>query len=115
MKRVLIYRHPNCERCARIARVHHACDWFGRIVTSTEAPPDGRPLVPGRIVVIDLVRKVRVRGADAFAFICRQVPLYWPAFLLLWIPAVRRRVAREIDPDATEDCATAAGVAHPTS
>ena len=114
MKRVLIHRHPNCERCARIARIHHVTDWFNRIDTTTAIPPSG-PLVPGRIVVIDLVRGVRVCGAEAVAFIWRQVPLYWPMLALLWIPAVRRRIAREIDPDVAEHCATAAGAAHPTS
>ena len=64
--------------------------------------------------MIDLVGGGRVRGAAAFALICRQVPLYWPMLALLWIPAVRRRVDREIDPDVAGDCAAAADVAHPT-
>lgn len=114
MKRVLIYRHPDCERCARIARLHRLFDWLGRISTSTATPPGG-PLVPGRIVVIDLVRHVRVRGVDAVALICRHVLPYWPMLVLLRIPAVRRKVAHDIDPDLAEDCAAAGGVAHPTS
>lgn len=71
--------------------------------------------MPGRIIMIDLVRHVRVRDADAFALICRHIPLYWPMLALLRIPAVCRKVAHDIDPDAAEDCAAAGGVAHPTS
>mgnify|MGYP001552041526 CR=1 FL=1 len=114
MKRVVIYRHPECRRCARFARVHHALDWLGRLATSTDVPPGG-PLVPGRIAVVDLATRRRVGGAEAFALICRQVPAYWPLLALLGIPAARRRFAREFDPGATEGCQPAPGGAHPLS
>lgn len=114
MKRVLIHRHPACARCARIARVHHAFDWLDRVETTTATPASG-PLEPGRIVIIDLTTGKRVRGAAGFALICRQIPAYRLLLPLLWIPAVRRAIAREIDPESTEDCHAAAGVAHHAS
>lgn len=100
MKRVMIHRHPDCARCARIARVHRAFDWLNRIAVSTAAPPGGA-VRRGQIAVIDLATGARVRGADGFRLICRNVPAYGLLLPLLHVPAFRRRMEREIDPGAT--------------
>jgi hypothetical protein len=94
MKTVLIHRHPNCDRCARIARVHHAFDWIGRVSDTTETPRSG-PLRLGEIAVEDLRTGVLHHGVDAFREICRAVPLYTPLLPLLRVPAFRRLVERE--------------------
>lgn len=112
MKRIVIYRHPDCAKCARYARTHHTLDWLNRIVTATATPPTGQLRV-GQIVVEEL-RTGRVhRGAEAFRLICRQVPLYWPFLPLLWVPALRRAIAREINAGEDEHCQAGAAVASP--
>ena len=95
MKRILIYRHPNCERCARFARLHHAVDWLDRIADTTATPPTG-PLRMGEIVVEDLATHHILRGAEALALVYRQAIAYWPLLPLLWIPPLRARLDREV-------------------
>ncbi len=53
MKAIRLYRHPECERCAGYARMHHRFDWLGRFEDTTETPPTG-PLRVGKIAVQDL-------------------------------------------------------------
>jgi hypothetical protein len=103
MKRILIYRHPNCERCARIARLHHAVDWFDRIADSTATPPTGA-LRMGEIVVEDLGSHRIFRGAEALALVYRQAIAYWPLLLLLWIPPLRAWLDREVRGGADGSC-----------
>lgn len=113
--RVRIYRHPHCERCARIARFHHRLDWLGRLESSTTRPPNGVKLRKGQIYIEDTARGQQVRGADAFALLARQIPLYWWMLPLLWIPAVRRWVAAEMDAPGAEDCHAPAGAENPAA
>lgn len=93
--RICIYRHPDCARCARIARMHARFDWLGRVETTTATPPTG-PLRMGEIVVEDRASGVVARGADAFRLITQAIPIYAPARLLLGIPGVRARIEREM-------------------
>lgn len=95
MTQILIYRHPDCARCARIARTHHAFDLFGRVEDTTEAPPTG-PLRMGEIVVQDRASGRIERGAEAFRLITRAVPLYAPARLLLGMSWFRAYIEREM-------------------
>jgi hypothetical protein len=103
MKRVLIYRHPNCERCARFARVHHAVDWMNRIAETTDTPPTG-PLRRGEIVVEDLATHRILAGAEALGLVYRQAILYWPLLVLLWIPPTRAWLDREVRGDPEGSC-----------
>ncbi|MBI2515474.1 MAG: hypothetical protein HYV95_01035 [Opitutae bacterium] len=112
MKRIRIYRHPDCAKCARYAKMHRALDWLNRIVTTTGTPPSG-PLRLGQIVVEEVRTGEIHRGAEAFALICRQVPLYWPFLPLLAVPALRRAIAREINAGEDESCQSGATVASP--
>lgn len=98
MKRILIYRHPECARCARIARLHHAVDWLNRIADTTATPPTG-PVRRGEIVVEDLRDGRRLRGAEAVALIYRQAIVYWPLLVLLSFPATRRWLDRQVRGD----------------
>ena len=41
MKRIVIYRHPECKKCGRMARLHHLFDWFNRVAVVTTTPPTG--------------------------------------------------------------------------
>ena len=102
--RVRIYRNPRCERCRKIARWHRKLDWLGRFESSTGLPPDGVPLRLGQIYVEDVAHGRRVRGAAAFALLARHLPLYAWMLPLLRIPALRRRVAAEMDAPGVEDC-----------
>ena len=95
MSDILIYRHPDCARCARIARTHHAFDLLGRVEDTTETPPTG-PLRMGEIVVEDRASGKIERGAEAFRLIARAVPVYAPARLLLMLPWFRSYIEREM-------------------
>ena len=106
MKRILIYRHPHCERCARIARLHHAVDWLDRIADTTATPPTG-PLRMGEIVVEELATRRIYRGAEAVGVVYRQVILYWPLLLLLWIPPARAWLDRQVRGCADGSCQVA--------
>ena len=92
MKTILIHRHPDCARCAR---AHHLFDWLDRVEDTTEPPRSG-PLRMGEIIVEDLRTGRLHAGAGAFDLICRQIPLYAPARVLLHIPAFRRGVLGEL-------------------
>ena len=94
MKRIVIYRHPECKKCGRLARLHHLFDWFNRVAVVTTTPPTG-PLQMGEIIVEDLPTGRFLAGAEGLNLICRQIPLYWLILPLLWIPAVRARADRE--------------------
>src|SRR5437870_4620358 len=64
MKRIRVYRNPNCARCAKFAKVARFFDWLGRLDHFTEAPKTG-PLRIGEVVVEDLSKGQIFRGADA--------------------------------------------------
>jgi hypothetical protein len=98
MKKILIYRHPHCQRCARFARLHHVVDWFDRIADTTATPPTG-PLRMGEIVVQELATGRILRGAEALSLIYRQAIAYWLFLPLLWIPCLRSRMDRAIRGD----------------
>ena len=104
MATVRLYRHPDCPRCARYARWHRRLDWLHRFEDSTGTSPVG-PLRLGEVVVQDLRRGATLRGAAAFALLCRQIPAYWPLLPLLRIPALRSRVEREFSGCSGASCA----------
>lgn len=95
MKAILLYRNPDCAKCARIARMHHRFDWLNRFEDSTAVPVTG-PLKPGEIAVKNLATGETLRGAECLRLICRNIPVYWPALPLFSLPAFRRAVEREI-------------------
>lgn len=95
MKTVRVYRHPDCPKCARYAAWHERLDWLDRVETSTATPSSGA-LSMGEVVVEDLRDGAILYGAEGFARLARQVPLYWPLLALLHIPAIRSRVDREL-------------------
>ena len=95
MKRIRLYRHHDCERCAKISRVHHRFDWFNRLEDTTEPSPSG-PLRPGEIAVQDLGNGVTLTGIECIRLLCRNIPAYWPLLPITYIPFVRRRIENEI-------------------
>jgi len=103
MTRIRIYRHPDCQRCARYARVHVSLDWLSRVEVST-APPRTGPLRLGEVVVERLSDGRILHGAEAFREICRQIPAYAPFLLLLRLPAVRAFAEREMTGCSGEAC-----------
>jgi predicted DCC family thiol-disulfide oxidoreductase YuxK len=104
VKNVRVYRNPACAKCARYARRHQRLDWLGRVDISTQAPRGHAPLRMGEVIVEDLRAGRLLEGADAYALLARQIPAYWPTLALLAIPAVRRRVDREMRADCTGSC-----------
>lgn len=92
---ILIYRHPDCARCARIVRTHHAFDLFGNVEDTTETPATG-PLQRGEIVVQDRASGRIAQGAEAFRLITHAIPLYAPARLLLKLRKFRSYIEREL-------------------
>ena len=104
MAAVRLYRHPQCARCARIARFHRHLDWLGRFEDSTGESPLG-PMRMGQIVVRDLRSDATLGGAAGFALLCRQIPAYWPLLPLLRLPAFRRYIERETGGCGDSGCA----------
>src|SRR5437660_9202580 len=82
MKRIRVYRNPNCARCAKFAKIARFFDWLGRLDHSTEAPRTG-PLRIGEVVVEDLSSGRLFRGAEGIDMIWRHIPAYAPFRLLL--------------------------------
>lgn len=103
MATIRLYRHPDCARCARFARWHRRLDWLGRFEDSTDVPPVG-PLRMGEVVVEDLRSGHTLRGADGFALLCRQIPVYGLLLPALRLTAVRRRLDRELSGCGDENC-----------
>jgi hypothetical protein len=96
MKTVRVHHHPDCLKCARLARWHRRLDWFDRIETSTVTPQGHAPLRLGEVIVEDLRAFTLHEGAEAFALIVRAVPLYRPLLALLHFPAARRAIERDM-------------------
>ena len=119
LPRITIYRHPDCARCAKIARVHRSLDWLGRLRFSTGLPKCG-PLRLGEIAVEDTRTEEIAKGVEAVRRIYRQVPAYLPLLPLLWIPPIARWVDRDVR-GCEEGCtvpgatSTSAGEAEPLS
>ena len=103
MRRIRIYRNPDCPKCARYARLHERLDWFGRIEISTAEPATG-PLAMGEVVVEDMESGHILRGAEAAQRIVREIPAYAPFRLLLKIPAVRAAAEREMQGCGSNAC-----------
>lgn len=103
MNDILIFRHPDCDRCARIARTHQRFDLFGRISNTTETPPTG-PLQMGEIVIEDRASGELKRGIKAFRLIVRAIPFYAPIRLLLRLPQFRAFIEREMGGCDGEAC-----------
>lgn len=85
MRQTLIYRHPDCARCARIARTHKAFDFFGAVDDATEPPRTG-PLQMGEVVVEERAAGRIAQGVEAFRLSTPAIPLYAPARLLPAFP-----------------------------
>ena len=95
MKKILIYRHPDCEKCARYARFHQTVDWLDRISVTTATPRTG-PLRLGEIVVENLADHKIVQGVEGLQLVFRQVVLYWPLLPLLWVPWIRKKADQDV-------------------
>jgi hypothetical protein len=93
--RITIYHHKDCARCRKIARVHKALDWLGRVRISTETPRTG-PLELGAIAVEDAHTGETTLGVDAVRRIARQIPAYTPLRPLLHVPFIARKVDRDV-------------------
>lgn len=104
MKTVRVHRNPHCAKCARYARWHQRLDWLDRVEDSTQSP-FARTMRMGEVSVRDLRDGTLRTGADGMALLFRQVPAYWPILPLLALPAVRRRVEREVAGDCDDHCA----------
>lgn len=89
---ITLFRHPRCERCARMARLHHRLDWLNRIKDTTEPPPGHDPPAVGQILVQPQQGGPLLEGVEAVREIFRQIPLYWLCLPLLYLPAVASRV-----------------------
>lgn len=103
MKAILLYRNPDCAKCAGYARMHHRLDWLNRFEDTTEVPATG-PLRLGEIAVKDLATGETLKGVGCFRLLCKNIPAYWPLLLLFHLPAFRRSVEREIGGCSGESC-----------
>jgi hypothetical protein len=105
MKRITIYRNPDCARCAKIARTHKFFDWLGRVDCSTTMPKSG-PLALGEIVVEDNRTGEITRGVNAVRKIFRQISAYWPLLPFLRIPSVAGKVEKDVRGCSDGSCAS---------
>ena len=104
MKRITLYRNPDCNRCRKISRIHQRFDWFGRLECSDEPPAEVGALRMGEIAVVDARDGSVLRGLDAVRRVCREIPAYAPFRLLLRVPPVARRVDRMVRGEAEAAC-----------
>src|SRR5947208_696533 len=95
MRRLTLFHNKDCARCRKIARVHRAMDWFGRVEISTADPPTG-PLKLGEITVRDNRTGRWFVGVDAVRRLFREIPAYWVVRPILWLPPVARKVDRDV-------------------
>lgn len=84
MKAIRVYRHRVTPSVWTVR-----LDWFRRIQFAADNPASG-PVMPGMAVVQDLRTGAWYHGVEALRRICAEVPLYWPAWLLLSIPTFAR-------------------------
>ena len=103
MAAIRLYRHPECARCARYARLHQRLDWLGRFEDCTETPPIG-PLRMGEIAVQNVATGRTYRGIESFRLLCRHIPAYWLLLPLTYLPAVRRRIESDIGGCSDASC-----------
>lgn len=106
MKKICVYRNPDCARCAKFAKANHFLDWFGRVDESTATPPTG-PLRRGEIVIEEYATGKIHHGVEGLRLVYRNIPLLMPLLLLLKIPAFRRYVDREARGCSGDACAVA--------
>ena len=95
MKQIRVYRHADCAKCARFAKVGLFFDWLDRMEVSTDTPTTG-PLRLGEVVVEDLSSGHILKGAEGIDLIFRNIPMYAPFRLLLRVPSLRRYVEKEV-------------------
>ena len=95
MAAILLYRNPDCARCARLSRIHRALDWLNRFEDTTSPPPAGA-LGLGEIAVQDLASGQTLQGVEFFRLLCRNIPAYWLFLPLLHLAPFRRYVERQV-------------------
>lgn len=86
-----LYYNPNCPDCVRQAKRAAQLDWFRAIDLRTDTSPLGEVPV-GKIVVVDRQRRRAFTGAYATRKVCLRIPVLFLYGLLLFLPAVRKRV-----------------------
>lgn len=96
MKAIRIYRHPNCNKCARFARMHHRFDWLNKVEDATTPPPGRSPVRKGEIVIETLADGRIHEGVDAAKSLVKAIPLYWAVLPFLFLPPVGKRVDKNI-------------------
>lgn len=109
MKTLRVYRNPHCAKCARFAKLNHLLDWLNRLEPSTDAPATG-PLRMGEVVVEDLATGRIHRGVEGIEMVWRNIPVFMLLRPLLWIPAFRRYVDRDVRGCEGDECSI--GVPH---
>ena len=103
MKRIRVYRHAHCVKCARFARAGLFFDWLDRMEVSTETPTT-RSLRLGEVVVEDLESGRIKKGAEGIDLIFRHIPAYAPFRLLLRVPSLRHSVEKEVSGCEGDSC-----------
>lgn len=103
MKKIRVYRHANCAKCARFAKVGLFFDWLDRMEVSTETSTTG-PLRLGEVVMEDLSSGRIKKGAEGIALIFRNIPAYTPFLLRLRVPSVRHYVEKEVSGCEGDSC-----------
>jgi hypothetical protein len=95
MKTVRLHYNAHCAASTRLAQRAKKLDWFDRVELSTATPRVGDPVPPGQIVTEDFRCGCFDRGVYAVRHLCMQIPAFFVFGLLLYLPAVRRWLARK--------------------
>jgi hypothetical protein len=111
MKRITLYRHPDCVRCGKMARVHAFFDWLNRVDCTTEEAPSG-PLRMGEIEVREIATGLTFKGVAAVRKVARQIPAYWPLLPLLYLPPVARKIDAMVSGCEDGSCGLPVSVPH---
>jgi hypothetical protein len=94
MTRYTLHYNSNCQDCVRLAQWNRRLDWLGRFGRTTEPSPMGTPEI-GDIHVVDHQKSEVFSGAYATQVVCQNIPAYWPIALLMKLPFVFKRIARQ--------------------
>lgn len=105
MARYTLHYNSQCADCGRLAEWNRRLDWLGRFERTAKPSPIGTPDV-GDIHVVDNQEAKVFTGAYATQLVCQNIPAYWPIALLMKLPFVFNRAARQKPGCNGESCVT---------
>lgn len=94
MKRYTLHFNSECADCAKLGEWNRRLDWLGRFNRTTAPSILGTPVV-GDVHIVDHESSRVFSGAYATQVVCQNIPAYWVMALLMKLPFVFQRMARQ--------------------